>query len=202
MGTDKLGGRRAVFLDRDGVINRNVWNPATGTYESPRTADDFDLIPGAVGGMRALRVAGFLLFLVSNQPNYAKGKASLGTLNAIHEKLFTNLVRESIEFAEFYYCLHHPQGTIAGYSGPCQCRKPSPYFLLKAQGEFGLNLRQSWMIGDRQTDMECGRAAGSRTIFVHADESSPHRGVWSDGIVPNLFTAARLILAARKTRHC
>src|SRR5271165_714021 len=196
MGTGKPGGRRAVFLDRDGVINRNVLNPATGEYESPLTADDFEFVPGAFDAMRALQAAGFLLFLVSNQPNYAKGKSSLETLGAIHEKLLTGLVSEGIEFAGYYYCLHHPHGTVAGYSGACECRKPSPHFLLRAQEEFDVNLDLSWMIGDRRTDIECGKAAGTKTILIRASETATEIGVQPDGTAPHLSAAARLILAA------
>ncbi len=196
MGRDKPGGRRAVFLDRDGVINRNVLNPATGEYESPLTADDFEFVPGAFGAMRSLRAAGFFLFLVSNQPNYAKGKSSLETLGAIHEKLLAGLASAGIEFAAFYYCLHHPHGSVAGYSGACECRKPSPHFLLRAQAEFDVDLDRSWMIGDRQTDVECGKAAGTKTILIRACETAAETGAQPDGIAPNLSSAVRLILAA------
>ena len=83
--------RRAVFLDRDGVLNRNVWNPATGKYESPLTPEDFELLPDVIPALQLLRDAGYLLFLVSNQPNHAKGKAGMDTLDAIHRRLETAL---------------------------------------------------------------------------------------------------------------
>jgi D-glycero-D-manno-heptose 1,7-bisphosphate phosphatase len=166
MGIDAV--RRAVFLDRDGVLNRNVFNRATGEWESPLRAEDFELAEGVLQTLAALREDGYLLFLVSNQPNYAKGKATLKTLEAIHLRLLAVLEEAGIEFAEFYYCLHHPEGVVEDYSGPCACRKPSPYFLLKARGEFGIEMNASWMIGDCATDVECGRAAGTRTIRISA----------------------------------
>lgn len=195
MGAERSYRRRAIFLDRDGVINRNVLNPVTGEYESPLTVDDFQLIPGAIGGMRALQKAGYLLFLVSNQPNYAKGKCSLSTLKAIHKRLLCELARECIEFTRFYYCVHHPQGTVAGYSRFCKCRKPSPYFVQRACLEFSLDLSCSWMIGDRRTDMECGKAAGTKTVFIRAGEMDTHIEGNSDRVASDLFMAARLILS-------
>jgi len=161
-----------VFLDRDGVLNRNVLDPTTGEYGAPLAAKDFELAPGALAALLALRRAGFDLFLVSNQPNYAKGKSSLEELAAIHLRLEEELARTGIEFAAFYYCRHHPQGVVSGYSGACECRKPSPYFLLQARDSFALEMAECWMVGDRATDIECGRAAGVRTIRVADDHPS------------------------------
>src|SRR5690349_8999978 len=126
-----MGARRAVFLDRDGVINRNVLNPASGEYEAPLRAADFALAARALEGMWRLQRAGFLLFVVSNQPNYAKGKASLEELAAIDARMRWEIAAAGLTLADVYYCLHHPDGIVAEYSGPCACRKPSPYFLLR-----------------------------------------------------------------------
>lgn len=163
MGT---GRRVAVFLDRDGVINRNVINPLTGVEEAPLRASDFALLPGVSLALCRLQTLGFPLILVSNQPNYAKGKASLEELAAIHARLEWELAKMQVVFAAFYYCLHHPLGIMDGYSGPCVCRKPSPYFLHLAAERFQIDLSRSWMIGDRSTDIQCGQAAGARTIFI------------------------------------
>jgi D-glycero-D-manno-heptose 1,7-bisphosphate phosphatase len=195
MGTNRVGRSQAVFLDRDGVINRNVLNPTTGEYESPLTPDEFNFLPGALDAMCDLRAAGFLLFLVSNQPNYAKGKSTLATLNAIHGKFLFGLKQKSIEFARFYYCFHHPQGCVPGYSGWCACRKPSPYFLFRAESEFGVDLDSSWMIGDRSTDVMCGKAAGTRTVFIRTGK--PHvNDVAADRVAPDLVMASVEILSA------
>jgi len=166
MGAAAGRGRRAVFLDRDGVINRNVLNPATGLMEAPLTAEDFDVLPGVREALRRLQAAGYLLFVVSNQPNVAKGKSTLEDLRAIDAALRDALDAMQVRMAAVYYCLHHPEGIVQGYAGPCACRKPSPYFLRKATGEFGIDLAESWMVGDRATDVECGRAAGVRTALV------------------------------------
>lgn len=190
MGAHQPTGKRAVFLDRDGVINRNVWNPVSGAYEAPLTADQFELCEGAVSAMRQLRSAGYELFLVSNQPNYAKGKASLETLDAIHAKLTAALAEAEIQLAASYYCLHHPEGMIATHSGPCECRKPSPYFLFKAKEDFGIDLAQSWMVGDRISDIECGRAAGTKTAFIRED---PFHEAAADLQARDLLEAVSLI---------
>jgi D-glycero-D-manno-heptose 1,7-bisphosphate phosphatase len=189
MGVGALNKRAAVFLDRDGVINRNVLNLLTGTWESPLTVEDFEMMPNALVALRALRKAGFLLFVVSNQPNYAKAKATLQTLESIHKRFLRILSEEQVDFAQFYYCLHHPQGVVPEYSGPCCCRKPSPFFLLQARDEFYLDMKRSWMVGDRDADIQCGQAAGVRTIRVfneqesdRADSGETHADFQVDGL--------------------
>jgi D-glycero-D-manno-heptose 1,7-bisphosphate phosphatase len=172
MGINKVDQPRAVFLDRDGVLNRNVFNPATGEYESPGRPEEFELSPGVLPSLRSLRDAGYQLFLVSNQPNYAKGKSRIEDLQAIQSLLATELERADIPFTEFYYCFHHPNGIVLSHSGPCLCRKPSPYFIKKAESEFGISLEHSWMVGDRATDIEFGQSAGVRTIRVKEDHDA------------------------------
>ena len=201
MGVCALNKRAAVFLDRDGVINRNVMNPSTGIWESPLTAEDFEMMPNALIALRALQKEGFLLFVVSNQPNYAKAKATLQTLESIHRSLLHILSKEQIEFAAFYYCLHHPHGVVPEYSGPCSCRKPSPFFLLHARDEYYLDMEHSWMVGDRDSDIECGHAAGVRTIRVFnkeesdgADSGETHADYHAD----DLERATKIILGALK----
>jgi D-glycero-D-manno-heptose 1,7-bisphosphate phosphatase len=169
MGIDKVDVIRAVFLDRDGVLNRNVFNPATGEYESPGKPEDFELFPNVMPTLHRLQDAGYTLLLVSNQPNYAKGKNSLEELHAVQALLAKQLDQAGIHFADFYYCFHHPKGIVPSHSGPCECRKPSTFFLEKAQAEFGISMPHSWMVGDRATDIECGQNAGVRTIRVKGD---------------------------------
>ncbi|GGG92902.1 D-glycero-alpha-D-manno-heptose-1,7-bisphosphate 7-phosphatase [Silvibacterium dinghuense] len=160
------GLQRAIFLDRDGVINRNIWNPDTGAFEAPLSASQFILIPGVIDALRCLARAGYLLFLVSNQPNYAKGKAGLNDPAAIHRTFLKRMQRADISFTGCFYCFHHPDGRIRDYTGCCLCRKPSPYFLRMASRSFDVDLPGSWMIGDRATDIVCGQAAGTHTAWV------------------------------------
>lgn len=166
---------KAVFLDRDGVINRNVFYRDTGAYESPRTAADFELLPDSLASMQRLQAAGYSLFLVSNQPNVAKGKSTLAQLHEIQSKLETALDGADIHFVAFYYCYHHPDSAVPIYGGPCECRKPSPYFLQKAAVEYGVDLGHSWMVGDRLSDIECGERAGVRSILIDPDHSEVPR---------------------------
>jgi len=169
MGIDQVRGKRAVFLDRDGVLNRNVLNPATGEYESPGRPEELYLVPDFDVSLNRLQDAGYCLFLVSNQPNYAKGKNTLEELQSVHAKLAAAMHQAGIEFKEYYYCYHHPHGVIASHTGTCECRKPSPHFLFKAAAQYGVSLEASWMVGDRATDISCGEAAGVQTIRVLED---------------------------------
>jgi D-glycero-D-manno-heptose 1,7-bisphosphate phosphatase len=161
------GRRRAVFLDRDGVLNRNVWYLDTEAWESPRTAEELQLVDGVGPALRELREAGFALVLVSNQPNAAKGKVSARELERIHGRLVELLAHEGVRLDEFLYCLHHPD-----FTGTCVCRKPSPFFLLEMIRRWALNARECWMVGDRETDVECGRRAGVKTVWVDTGEGN------------------------------
>jgi len=166
----------AIFLDRDGVINKLILNPATGEYEPPHSVDDLVLFPDVIRSLCDLHDAGFDLFLVSNQPDYAKGKTTLEQIRAVHERLDHILKSEGILFRDYYYCYHHPNGIVPEYSFACECRKPNPYFLLKAARDYDIDLENSWMIGDRDSDIECGKAAGTRTILIEEQHSSGLRG--------------------------
>jgi D-glycero-D-manno-heptose 1,7-bisphosphate phosphatase len=111
----------AVFVDRDGVINEPVFDPRTGTHESPYRPEDVTLVPGAVAGLKRLRDAGYALVLASNQPSAAKGQTTLEQLHAVHERVAALLRTAGVQLDGAYYCHHHPD-----YTGPCECRKPAP----------------------------------------------------------------------------
>jgi D-glycero-D-manno-heptose 1,7-bisphosphate phosphatase len=161
---------RAVFLDRDGVLNYNVLNPATGEWESPHEPEDFKLFPWTIKSLQELQKLGFLMFLVSNQPSYAKGKTSLENIKAIEQKLHDILMFNKILFSDYLYCYHHPQGIVPEVSRRCDCRKPGIKFLVDAGHKYSLDMRSSWMIGDRDSDIICGQNAGTRTIFIENRE--------------------------------
>jgi D-glycero-D-manno-heptose 1,7-bisphosphate phosphatase len=189
----------AVFLDRDGVLNELVFNPATQEYESPHVPGDLVVIDGVVPALHRLVDAGFALFLVSNQPSYAKGKATLENIKEIHRRLDDFLRGNGIVFREYFYCFHHPDGTVPTYSGPCSCRKPGPYFLLQAARAHDVDLVSSWMVGDQATDVECGRSAGCRTVLVMNDHSIAKRGASRPDVkVGNLSEAADRIIGCQK----
>jgi D-glycero-D-manno-heptose 1,7-bisphosphate phosphatase len=185
----------AVFLDRDGVINELVLNPATGEFEPPHSPDKLVLVSDAIPALCDLQAAGFDLFLVSNQPDYAKGKTTLEQIRSVHEKLDHIFESNGIRFRDYYYCYHHPQGIVPEYSYLCECRKPKPYFLVKAARDYGIDLAHSWMVGDRDTDIECGKAAGTLTILVLDPHSAGYRGSGCpDYLAKNIRGAVRIIL--------
>ncbi len=167
---------KAVFLDRDGVINELILNPQTGEYESPLSENDLRIAPEVFSHFRNLKKAGFLLFVVSNQPNYSKGKSTLESLYRINKLLSKLMVDNCIEFSGYFYCYHHPNGVVKDYSGECLCRKPKPYYLFEAQKNFCLDMKNSWFVGDQDCDVQCGQAAGVKTILVNEICSSEKRG--------------------------
>ncbi|HEY0785189.1 MAG TPA: HAD-IIIA family hydrolase [Acidobacteriaceae bacterium] len=183
--------KRAVFLDRDGVLNRNIFYADTEAYESPRTRHSLVLAEGAGAALRLLAAAGYRLILVSNQPNAAKGKCSRKQLDQIHARLVEKLAREGVALDAHFYCFHHPDHT-----GHCDCRKPSPFFLLEAAARDDLVLQDSWMIGDRATDIECGQAAGVRTVWIDNAEGEAAPGSAPARVAHSVLEAAHYILRA------
>ncbi|MCZ7393721.1 MAG: HAD-IIIA family hydrolase [Candidatus Methanoperedens sp.] len=185
----------AVFLDRDGVLNELVLNPATGEYEPPHRIGDMKLFPYVFECLGKIQNAGYDLFLVSNQPDYAKGKTTLEALEKVHNKFDQLLTSKGIYFKEYYYCYHHPQGIIPEYSYECMCRKPKPFFLFKAEENYNIELGSSWMIGDRDIDIECGKAAGTKTILIEEPLSMNKRGnSMPDHKVKDLIEAVEIII--------
>jgi D-glycero-D-manno-heptose 1,7-bisphosphate phosphatase len=168
-------GRPAAFLDRDGTLNEAVPDPDTGLPESPLKVEDVRLLPGAAAAARELARAGYALVCVTNQPAAAKGKVSLQQLLSVHERVIALLSQEGVQIAQSRLCLHHPDGVVAELSGPCPCRKPAPQMLLEAAAELALDLRSSWMLGDTDTDVAAGRAAGCRTVLIEYPASAHKR---------------------------
>lgn len=188
---------RGVFLDRDGVINHNWFNPSTREWESPIRPDDFRFRPSVLDALAALQAHGFHLFLVSNQPSAAKGKCTLDDLREVHERFAAALDAAAIVFEEFYYAYSHPDAVIPELSGHSPGRKPSPYFLEIAIGKYRLDRSNCWMVGDRDTDIECGRRAGVRTIQVESSEPDGNAATARpDFRAPDLSTAVTIILAS------
>jgi D-glycero-D-manno-heptose 1,7-bisphosphate phosphatase len=185
---------RAIFLDRDGVISAEVYYPHTGEWEAPLVPEDLALNPGALEAMGQLAKLGYLLIIISNQPAYAKGKTSLEALFAVHDQLVERAKHAGIDFAECYYSYSHPEGIVPGFSGPSLERKPGTYFVRLAEARFALEMAQSWFIGDRDSDITCGRNAGVRTIRVMQSRAGAKAGrEQPDFQVINLAAAAQLI---------
>jgi D-glycero-D-manno-heptose 1,7-bisphosphate phosphatase len=191
---------RAVFVDRDGVINELVPDPASGRPESPLMPQSVALVPGAAPALRRLAAAGWTLVGVSNQPAAAKGTIDLEQLRAVQDRLLELLHEQDVRFDDFRLCLHHPDGVVPELTGPCDCRKPAPGMLRDAAVALHLDLAASWMIGDTDSDMAAGRAAGCATILVHHAGSAHKRAPGRSGAdheVSDLAAAADLILRAK-----
>lgn len=191
--------RPAVFLDRDGVINSNVYYPDSGRWEAPRRVVDLALRPEAPAAARALTEAGFMLFVVTNQPNAARGKATRAELDAVQAAAMAGLTIGGALLTEAFICPHHPEGVVPELSIRCACRKPSPFFLHEAARRHAVDLKASWMVGDRDTDIECGQAAGTRTIQIAPDHPGAlHGAARPDFHAADLAEAAAIILAAAR----
>jgi D-glycero-D-manno-heptose 1,7-bisphosphate phosphatase len=187
--------RRAVFLDRDGVINELVWDAAANALESPYRSDDVALLPGAVEGLKALREEGFALVVVSNQPAAAKGTATLAALAGVHEQLEGLLGEHGIRLDSYRYCYHHPEGSDSQLGRVCACRKPAPGMIIETATELGFALASSWLVGDADRDVEAGRRAGCRTILIENPASQHRRSsrIEADAVAGSLAEAAVII---------
>jgi len=157
---------RALFLDRDGVLDELVFYESSGEWESPRRLADLRMIEGVAEPLQRMADAGWLLFIVTNQPSAAKGKTTIEELREVHAAVVERL---GVPIARSYPCFHHPDDR-------CECRKPSPYFLSEAARDFDVDLAQSWMIGDQDSDLACGRAAGCRVALIESEGSGHKRG--------------------------
>ena len=154
--------QKAVFLDRDGTVNRYV-----GFL---RTPGELELLDGAAEAIRRINRSGYLSIIVTNQPVIARGEVSWAQLDEIHRKLETLLGEKGAYLDDILVCPHHPDGGFDGeraeYKIVCDCRKPKPGLLLQAAERYHIDLKNSWMIGDSPRDMEAGQAAGCKTVQI------------------------------------
>jgi D-glycero-D-manno-heptose 1,7-bisphosphate phosphatase len=148
--------KRAVFLDRDGVLNRPVVRD--GLSYPPARVEDFELYPDVVEGCEKLKEAGFLLIVVTNQPDVGRGTQSQEIVEAMHANL--RIILPTLDGIEV--CFHGG----ATHGDPCDCRKPAPGMLRRAAEAHGIDLAKSFLIGDRWRDVDCAHAAGCRAIFI------------------------------------
>jgi D-glycero-D-manno-heptose 1,7-bisphosphate phosphatase len=150
--------RWGVFLDRDGVINEEVNYLSNPELLRP--------LPGAAQAIRELNIRRIPVIVVSNQAGVARGFFSEEVVRGLHERLSALLSKEGAHIDRYYYCPHHPTEGIGSYRIDCECRKPKPGLLLKAGSELGLDLEQSYLVGDNVTDIEAGIRAGVKAILV------------------------------------
>ena len=177
---------RAVFLDRDGVINRAVLRD--GRPFPPASAHAVEWLPRVAEALRALRGAGFRIIVVTNQPDVGRGTQSRDAVEAIHQELLRRFPIDEIKV-----CYHTDEDG-------CECRKPRPGMLLEAARAWGVDLRQSVMIGDRWRDIEAGKAAGCKTILI-AQKYAERKAEQPDAVVESLAEASALICATWRDRQ-
>lgn len=183
--------KKAVFLDKDGTLVRNV------PYNSD--PDKVELYPEALQALNALQRAGYLPVVISNQPGVALGYFEEEALRNIERKLEQLLASEDVYLAGFFYCPHHPAGTIERYAIDCDCRKPGSGLISHSAKALGVDVSASWMIGDILHDVEAGNRAGCRTILVdRGNETEWQYGDYRqpDFMVTDLMEAATHVLAS------
>ena len=190
------GRRRAAFIDKDGTLIDDVpynVDPARGT-----------LLPGVTEGLRMLQRAGYVPVIVSNQPGVALGHFEYSALRAIELRIDALTGAAGVTIAAYAWCPHHPAGVRPGYAVACECRKPAPGLLFDAAAQHGLDLRESWMIGDILDDIEAGHRAGCRAVLVdRGGETQWQRGPGRtpEAVVTRFDQAAAFVLAAGRRRR-
>jgi len=150
--------KKAVFLDRDGVLNKEL-----GDYVCK--IEDFKILEHNFSALKKLQSRGYLLIVITNQGGLAKGWYSEETLGLMHDNLRNTYAEQGIIISDVYYCRHHPE-----YNGNCLCRKPGSIMLEKAIARFGIDASSSYFIGDRERDVIAGEAAGVKGILIDSDQ--------------------------------
>ena len=178
--------QRAIFLDRDGVINKEV------NYLSD--PEDFILIEGTIEALKLLKQKGFLLIVITNQAGIARGFFDEKTLGSIHKKMEDLLNQENIFLDKIYYCPHHPD-----FTGECNCRKPKPGMIFNAKDKFNIDLSESYLVGDTLNDIETGHNANCKTVLVLTgygrEERKKINNIKPDFIFNNLYDFAKKIIS-------
>ena len=176
--------RRAVFVDRDGTLNRAV--VVDGKPYPPSTIGEFKLLPGVREGLVSLKAAGYLVVVVTNQHDVATGRPSGEVVDPMQAKL-----RSKAPIDDIRVCFHTDEDG-------CGCRKPLPGMLLAAAEELGIDLSNSYMVGDRWRDIEAGQAAGCRTIFIRSGYTERQPEQYDLGV--DSFAAASLAIIGQVTQ--
>ena len=180
--------RKAIFLDKDGTLIPDVpynVNPSLITLQD-----------GVIEGLQLLKSRGYFFVVISNQAGVARGYFKLEDLEAVKKKLDFLFKEGGIDIEAYYFCPHHPKGSVPEYSIACNCRKPEPGMILKAAKDLDINTQQSWMVGDILNDVEAGNKAGCKTVLLDIGNETE----WVDGnfrqptyTASNFFEAAQFI---------
>ncbi len=185
--------QRAVFMDRDGTISEEI-----GYVNHPAR---YRVFPYASEAVRLLNQSNYLAILVTNQAGVARGYFTEDVIKAVHARLEKELEEDGAHLDAIFYCTHHPSIGEHPYRFNCDCRKPKPGLVTRAAEQFDIDLTESWMIGDRYSDLELARNAGLRAAFVLSGyglgEWEYQRGVWKtepDLVAKDLLEAVQLIV--------
>jgi D-glycero-D-manno-heptose 1,7-bisphosphate phosphatase len=186
--------QRAVFIDRDGTISEEV-----GYINH---VSRFRLFPYAPAAIKRLNENGWLAIVITNQAGVARGYFSEDTIQAVHDAMTNELKSNGAQLDAVYYCAHHPSVGEPPYRFDCDCRKPKPGLILRAAKNFDIDLKKSWMVGDRYSDVELARNAGVKSMFVLSGygrgEWEHQRASWAeqpDLVAEDLLEAVRLIVS-------
>jgi D-glycero-D-manno-heptose 1,7-bisphosphate phosphatase len=185
-GAARVPHRPAVFLDRDGTLNAAVVRD--GKPYPPASVSEFVLLPGVTDGCARLKAAGYVLVVATNQPDVGRGTQTRAAVEAIHARLRELLPIDRVEVS-------YDSGRE---NPPSPFRKPAPGLLLKAAKDLGLDLTRSWMVGDRWRDVDCGKSAGCRTVFIDGGYAEKLQSL-ADFTVNSFADAVNIILAQRQT---
>ena len=187
--------KKAVFLDRDGVINEIVYHKEIGIVDSPSTVEQFKLLPEVGKAINKFHELGYIVILISNQPGIAKDHYTVNIFEKIKEKMKKELEKNGATLDAEYYCLHHPEAKIEKYKKICNCRKPKPGMIFQAAKDHEIELKKSWMIGDGINDIQAGQVAGCKTILIGRMKCDLCKIMEEEGIKPN-FIAPNLYKAS------
>lgn len=178
---------KAVFLDRDGVIN--IDKKYVGRWE------DFEFVSGAVEGMQLLQSAGYIIVVVTNQSGIARGYYTEEQYQFLTKRMLETLAKKGVHLSGVYYCPHYPMGIVEEYRVSCSCRKPEPGLILEAATDLNISLKDSFLVGDKPSDIQAARAAGISIAYsVSSDNFATKESTQADAHFDNLLTCSKYIV--------
>jgi D-glycero-D-manno-heptose 1,7-bisphosphate phosphatase len=184
--------KKAAFLDRDGTILDELG------YLTPSSS--IVIYPWSADAIRLLKRAGYAVVMITNQGGIGLGLYDHAFVKATHEQLSRQFAAAGAEIDAWYYCPHHPEAVVEEYRMVCGCRKPAPGMLRDAAGDLGLDLPQSWVVGDQWRDVQLAHLAGCRSVLVRTGHGLAQESAWPEGVAPptaacdNLIAAVSVIL--------
>jgi len=187
----ELQKNKACFLDRDGVLIEEE-----NYLSSP---SDVTIFPKTIQALKILRKNGFKIIVITNQGGVAKGYYKEESILDVHKEIDRQLAKSKLKIDKYYYCPHHPEGTVKKYSITCKCRKPSPGLILDAVKDFDINLSKSFLIGDKISDIEAAHNAGCSAILVetgHGQEHVSKARTKNIAITENILEAVKLFTSS------